>query len=290
MSATKAVNERQFSGHTDGTEGGTQRHSRPAHEGSIPLLVLGGGVPSTAMALMAAEGLIQPVPKMALWADTGAELASVRVWIDRLTEMLPFPVLRASGGNLANAVLASRCGIPHYGSGKSGIRGCGHACRRTFRIAPLMREALRMVREAPGSVAELWLGIGADEGLRVKPAREWFATYRWPLLELGMSRDDCEAWLQARGHVVPRESGCVFCPYRSDRGWRAMLEQDAESFEFAAQFEAGYQASRVRSMMAPEPKRFVSRWRRPLEEVLERDMEEGQPGMWTNECEGVCGT
>ena len=50
----------------------------------------------------------------------------------------------------------------------------------------------------------MWVGISAEErDKRCKPSREPWITNRWPLRELGMSRQDCERWLLERyGRVV----------------------------------------------------------------------------------------
>ena len=50
----------------------------------------------------------------------------------------------------------------------------------------------------------MWVGISAEErDKRCKPSREPWITNRWPLRELGMSRQDCECWLLERyGRVV----------------------------------------------------------------------------------------
>lgn len=62
-------------------------------------LSLGAGVQSTTMALMAAHGLIEPMPDCAIFADTGWEPQAVYKHLDWLRSgVLPFPVHIVSAG------------------------------------------------------------------------------------------------------------------------------------------------------------------------------------------------
>src|SRR5688572_15714259 len=72
------------------------------------IISLGAGVQSSTMALMAAHGEITPMPDAAIFADTQAEPQSVYVWLDWLEKQLPFPVIRASKGSLAETALEVR--------------------------------------------------------------------------------------------------------------------------------------------------------------------------------------
>ena len=60
------------------------------------------------------------------------------------------------------------------------------------------------IRKTKPPFVEMWVGISAEErDKRCKPSREPWITNRWPLRELGMSRQDCECWLLERyGRVV----------------------------------------------------------------------------------------
>src|SRR5207342_411157 len=89
----------------------------------------------------------------------------------------------------------------------------------------------------PGSV-EVWIGISLDEAIRVRPARNKWQDNRYPLLEKKMTRSDCLAWLEAHGYPRPMKSACTFCPYRDDRSWREMKENDPASFAEACDVDA----------------------------------------------------
>ena len=58
----------------------------------LHILSLGAGVQSSAMALMAAKGELEPMPDCAIFADTGAEPWHVYDQVDEIQEEVPFPV------------------------------------------------------------------------------------------------------------------------------------------------------------------------------------------------------
>lgn len=124
----------------------------------LPLLSLGAGVQSSTLALMAAAGLVTPMPAAAIFADTQAEPASVYQWLDWLEAQLPFPVYRVTAGSLEAAELTVRTSrksgkvyrhslIPAYGEGKGGI--FPRKCTRDYKVYPITRKARELVgREA----------------------------------------------------------------------------------------------------------------------------------------------
>ncbi len=76
----------------------------------LRVISLGAGVQSTTMALMAACGEVGPMPDCAIFADTGAEPASVYRHLDWLEKQLPFPVHRVSAGNLRDEIVGAMAG------------------------------------------------------------------------------------------------------------------------------------------------------------------------------------
>ena len=91
------------------------------------------------------------------------------------------------------------------------------------KIAPIYRCTRELVARPPRirktkpPFVEMWVGISAEErDKRCKPSREPWITNRWPLRELGMSRQDCERWLLERYGRVVFKSACVACPFHDD--------------------------------------------------------------------------
>lgn len=78
---------------------------------TISILSLGAGVQSTALALMAEDGLIEK-PVAAIFSDTGDEPAEIYEHLERLRDMLSFPVhiVRQSEAGLGADFLAALSG------------------------------------------------------------------------------------------------------------------------------------------------------------------------------------
>ena len=74
-------------------------------------------------------------------------------------------------------------------------------------------------RVPSGVTVELWLGISTDEAVRMKDSRDRWMTNRYPLIEAGMSRQDCMDWWAARHDRPLERSACVACPFQSRRRW-----------------------------------------------------------------------
>lgn len=109
---------------------------------------------------------------------------------------------------------------------------------------------------------EMHLGISADEAGRRSESQVKYAVNVYPLLELGMTRDDCEAWLRQHGLPVPIKSACTFCPFRSDRSWAALRGSDPQDWAEAVQVDAAIRHKR------PGYTTFLHASRRPLAEVV----------------------
>ena len=120
----------------------------------------------------------------------------------------------------------------------------------------------------------------------MKPSRLSYITNRWPLIELGMRRSDCLAWMRRHGYPEPPRSACVFCPYHSDAEWRRLKKEEPGAFAEAVEFEKRYQDT----MLATQVMRtipFLHRSLIPLSQVKFGGKRQGD--LWGNECEGMCG-
>lgn len=56
---------------------------------------------------------------------------------------------------------------------------------------------------------------------------------RYPLIEMGMRRDDTIRWFEAHGHPTPARSACYFCPNSGNERWRSLRTQHPDLFEQA---------------------------------------------------------
>jgi hypothetical protein len=267
----------------------------------IHIISLGAGVQSSTMALMAAAGEITPMPKCAIFADTQAEPKSVYTWLDWLEKQLPFPVHRVTQGSLEADTLKirkrkdgtgfySHSGVPAFTKGADGSPGMmPRQCTGHFKLAPIMREIRRILKQHGEKQAVQWIGISVDEIYRMKSSGVRYSVNRWPLVDAGMTRHKCLAWMAAKRFPTPPRSACVFCPYHSDTEWRRLRDTEPEEFLKAVRFEKAFQAAKCETVgIRSIP--YLHASRKPLSEVdFSTEEERGQLNMFNNECEGMCG-
>ena len=220
----------------------------------VLVLLLGGGVQSTAMAILAAE-CDWPI-ELALHADTGCESTPTTATISELARRLPYPVVSVTTG-LRETLMAGRCVIPAWTSGGGQLR---RACTRDFKIRPLRR----VLRQRGLRGAILALGISIDETGRARSG------YAYPLIERGLDRSRCESICRSAG-IDARPSSCVCCPYQSRARWAALSPDDrrrAEVIDRAIRHPSG-----VREAC------WLYRGRRPLRDCWGDIQQPTLPGM-----------
>jgi len=278
----------------------------PVEGAKLRVLSLGAGVQSTTLALMAAHGEIGPMPDHAIFADTGAEPAAVYEQVKWLSSgnVLPFPVHVISGGRgsvgggLQTELEAACAGAEHahgrppfFVRSPKGLGQIARQCTQEYKIDPIRREHRRLLgfkprQRIPDAQVEVWIGISTDEIVRAGASFENWTVNRYPLLEKGMSRHDCEAWLTRNGYPVPIKSACTFCPYRTDFEWRWMRDNDPASWAIAVEIDR-----RIRDMHKHGKIRgelFIHRSGKPLSEVDLSTAEERGQGLLMV-CEAGCG-
>ena len=135
-----------------------------------------------------------------------------------------------------------------------------------------------------------WIGISTDEASRMKPSSIPWIVNRWPLIELGMSRQDCKIWMTENGHPEPPRSACVFCPYHSDEEWQRLQREEPEDFAEAVQWEIKAQIANA-SAQAARGEIFLHSSLVPIGEIDFASIppKPQQFDMFDNECEGMCG-
>ena len=272
---------------------------------SLPqVLNLGAGVQSSTTALMAAHGLITPMPVAAVFADTQAEPASVYQWLEWLEQQLPFPVKRITAGSLTEeitrirvsaktGILYRRSGIPAFKLLKDGSETIApRQCTYEFKVLPLDRAVKKLAGVPRGSKklgAVSWMGISLDEVHRMKTPRHPWQLFRYPLVDMRMRRSDCLEWMRKEGYPQPPRSACVYCPYHSDQEWRRLRDEEPEAFKEAVRVDKLYRETVLKcdkSQSAP----YLHPSRVPLDEVdFSQDTDHGQQLLFGNECTGMCG-
>ena len=257
------------------------------------IISFGGGVQSSALALMFAKGELGPMPEAAIFADTQAEPQSVYKWLGWIEGQLPFPIVRVTAGDLTEAsttVRTSKTGtkyikpaIPAYIT-RDGVKGMAQRhCTMDYKIAVIQREIRR--RRAGRKVTQ-YLGISWDEAHRMKPSPLAYVHNAYPLVERRLTRGHCLEWMQRNGYPKPPRSACTFCPFHSDEEWKRLRDEEPEEFASAVAYEQRLQAAYAgTTALGGVP--FLHPARIPLDQVDFRDG--GQTDLFGNECAGVCG-
>jgi hypothetical protein len=265
----------------------------------ITILSLGAGVQSSCLALMALRGEIEQ-PDCAIFADTGNEPAGVYEYLDYLRGMIPFPIITASCGNLGEDFIAALRGDkkrygqpPFYVTNGNDDNGgmLWRQCTKEYKIDVVRRAArAEMVKAGAKQVCQ-WIGISTDEMQRLKDSGVKYIRNEWPLIEMKMSRTDCLRWLKDNGFRLPGKSACVFCPYRSNQGWREMRDKDPESFDLACKYDEALRAAKPagEKRVGITGAVFVHRSLVPLRFAKFGRNENQQVFGFVNECEGMCG-
>ena len=234
----------------------------------IDIISLGAGWQSTCMALMAAHGEIEPMPAVAIFADTGSEPKAVYEHLDwlRSGNVLPFPVEVVKWSNLGADIRLTAKGItpeaartqgrkngylapPLFTKNEDGSEGMlRRECTTNYKIRPIrwkMKELLGRAGEIIRSKEPLvrqWIGISSDEWVRAGPADvKWVQNWH-PLIDARtkdgpedqnkrwMDKGDCLAWMKRQGYPEPPRSACVFCPYKRNESWRILRDTDPEGW------------------------------------------------------------
>lgn len=254
-------------------------------EGMMKIISLGWGVQSWAMAAMVAMGEIEPID-FAIHSDTTWERESTYQFAEQWTPWLierGVNVVTVSDRLVATAIYADaemnkNVFIPAFGTNNNGqLR---RQCTQRWKIAPMRRfiaaEMKRRGMAKTEGVIEQWLGITVDEIQRAKDGDVKYIKHRFPLIELKMTRADCEYWLKKNGLPTPGKSSCVFCPYQSKPRFEALKRANGSDWQIAKEIDLV-----IRDKQPPH-NLYIHPGRKPLTEAvtIPEDYGGSQPGLF----------
>lgn len=257
-------------------------------EPTLRILSLGAGVQSTALLLLGARGQFGRLDA-AIFADTGWEPAAVYAHLDRLEREVcaaaGIPLYRVSVGNIRDDALDPErrfASMPLFVRNPDGTGGMGRRqCTSEYKLKPIRRKVRELLGAPPrddgvpgrvpkGLFAEQWVGISADEAYRANDTQSTgYERPRWPLLEAGLSRSDCEAINRAAGFEAEK-SACIGCPYHGNRQWRQMRDERPEEWADAVAFDHAIRNGSARANAQGQMlrgKNYLHRSRVPLDEA-----------------------
>ena len=246
---------------------------------AFSFLSLGWGWQSWTLACMMALGEI-PRTDRVIHADTtherGETYEFARQWTPWLAER-GIEVITVSGGR--TQVVRPDWGIgavmiPAFSVSKAdGSRGqVRRQCTHDWKIMPIRRyvrqELHRLGIKRSPAVVESWTGISADEWHRMRTSDVAYVTNVYPLVDRGITRDDCRRWLEAHGLPVPPKSACTFCPYHSLDAWRALKREGGRDWREAIHVDNEVRNMRDHHVLYVHPRR------QPLDEAVQAATED----------------
>lgn len=257
----------------------------------------GAGVQSAAIALLVADGVL-PKPDVAIFADTGWEPAAVYAQVDRLAEVYAaagIEFIRVANGNLRDDAIDPDhryASIPYFVRNPDGSDGMGRRqCTSEYKLDPIKRKIRELLgarapefRRVPkGRVCEQWVGFSTDEIHRANRRKDsqgvQYLTTRYPLLDLEMSRRDCQAYLESKGWGDTVKSACIGCPFHGNRQWRDLRDNHPEEWADAVAFDAAIRKGGSRGLPL-NGEAFLHRSRVPLHQAPIERLERGETPAW----------
>lgn len=147
----------------------------------------------------------------------------------------------------------------------------------------------RFNKKRPVAVLQT-IGISADEPDREKPSRRSEIRNVYPLLDLGMTRQDCIDWMVKNNYPEPPKSSCTFCPFHSDEMWLQL--KDSDDWPSIVEFERELQRlAAMDDVTLGIP--FLHPSLIPIDQVIfkvkDKKHKLHQLNMFRNDCTGMCG-
>lgn len=198
----------------------------------VKVLNYGGGIQTVAMCLLVLRGVL-PRPDHIVCADTGREVQSTWDYLrDHIGPRLAEIGLKVEivDHDLARVDLYPSSGpwplLPAYtATGK--LRGW---CSGEWKRDPIRR----WLRARGVRTATNWIGYTLDERRRLpdKPdTGPWRRVY--PLMDLMLTRSDCEGVILDAGLPLPSKSACFMCPHRTNEEWRHVRDNHPDQWRQA---------------------------------------------------------
>jgi 3'-phosphoadenosine 5'-phosphosulfate sulfotransferase (PAPS reductase)/FAD synthetase len=264
----------------------------------VRVISYGGGVQSTALLVLAAQGVID-FPTF-LFPNVGDDSEHP----DTLTYVRDVAIPWATDrGIVIHELHATRHGKPEtlYGRitkpghraitiplrGQNGKPQSRH-CTADFKVTVLGQwlKANGASRDSPAIVG---IGISVDELERAGNGTDEPHEQRvYPLLDLAYTRSDCQKIIDDAGLPVPPKSACWFCPFHRPATWAEMRRDDPSHFTSAVALEAMVIA---RQRMLGHAPLYLTRFGKPLDEAIAEAQDTLPWGEGPEGCdEGYCWT
>jgi hypothetical protein len=191
----------------------------------MKIVSFGGGVQSTAMAVLAAQGKIEV--DAFVFCDTGFEQSIVFDFLNAYTipmlkdAGIPFHIAKAEQYSYQFADME----LPPFFTMIDNKEGRAPAfCSSLWKKRVFERFCNQEFKKKKYDVL---FGFSTDEihrAARMKPSKKW--DKKFPLLDLQMRRGDCIALVQREFNVEPPRSSCWMCPNHTQHEWDEVMKSN----------------------------------------------------------------
>lgn len=108
-------------------------------------------------------------------------------------------------------------------------------CTSKFKISPIRS----YIRNKYGKQEKFLMYIGIDYGElhRMKDSNVKYITNEYPLVDSKIDRQGCVSLLTDRKLMIPRKSGCFYCPFTKKSGWIEIIKTNPELTQRAIALE-----------------------------------------------------
>lgn len=248
---------------------------------TLRVISYGGGVQSTALVVLAAQGKLQEVMggeiDAALFANTGddSEHPDTLKYVREIAipygkkhglEIIELATVKnGEPTTIWNEIMkpdSKRMLIPVFGDINMPLQ---RSCTVDFKIKTVGRWVKKngAKKDDPALVA---IGISTDEIQRAGRGKEESMQQRvYPLLDLGLSRVGCMQVIHDAGIPVPPKSSCFFCPFHKTQVWSELKRDRPDLFDKAQQLEDVMIAKQVTRGKNPV---YLTKHKRRISEVI----------------------
>lgn len=249
---------------------------------------LGWGVQSFTLAAMAALGEIQA--DVAIHADTTYERNVTYAFRERWEPWLIQNGLRliiVSCPEHAVKVASNKTDIPAFTKTPESDGQLRRQCTHRWKIEPIRRwltsELKRIGKKKQKACVTQLLGISLDEYQRMSDSDVQWIQHEYPLIDMRMTRADCESWLRSHDLPIPPKSACVFCPYQNKKRWEELKRTGGDDWQTAVSIDTA-----IRHVRPPHDL-FLHPGRLPLVQAIRLVEEDGyqQASLFDND-DGGC--
>ena len=193
------------------------------------IVSFGGGVQSTAIAILAAQGKIKV--DAFVFCDTGYEQTIVFDFLEKFTKpmlekaRIPFFTAKTSEfcGNLNGKPTAANMILPPFFNltVSNGVGRTPAYCSSKWKADVFKRF---LANQFKSKSYDVFMGFSTDEihrAGRMKSTKKY--SYKFPLLDLRMNRGDCVKLVMDTFNAPPPRSSCYFCPNHTQHEWREVM-------------------------------------------------------------------